>query len=176
MDIKRLELDKILASVSEYAVLDGGKRNIRNCAPSTDLNDVRGLLARTAECDKLLYQYGVRKIEYFGELNDLITRAQKGSTLSCAELLSANALLRSARVAYENIAKIDAAEIVLMRDMAEKLYFDKNLEQDITEKIISDEELSDYASDRLFTIRSRIRSLNEKIRSKLSDYLSRDAQ
>ena len=65
------------------------------------------------------------KIEYFGELNDLITRAQKGSTLSCAELLSANALLRSARVAYENIAKIDDAEIVLMRDMAEKLYFDK---------------------------------------------------
>lgn len=176
MDIKRLELDKILASVSEYAVLDGGKRNIRNCAPSTDLNEVRGLLARTAECDKLLYQYGVGKIEFFGELNDLITRAEKGSPLSCAELLSANALLRSARTAYVNIAKIDDAEIVLMRDMAEKLYFDKNLEQDITEKIISDEELSDYASDRLFTIRSRIRSLNEKIRSKLSDYLSRDAQ
>lgn len=176
MDIKRLELDKILASVSEYAVLDGGKRNIRNCTPSTDLNEVRGLLARTAECDKLLYQYGVGKIEFFGELSDLITRAEKGSTLSCAELLSANALLRSARTAYENIAKIDDPEIVLMRDMAEKLYFDKNLEQDITEKIISDEELSDYASDRLFTIRSRIRSLNEKIRSKLSDYLSRDAQ
>ena len=56
MDIKRLELDKILASVSEYAVLDGGKRNIRNCATSTDLNEVRGLLAGTAECDKLLYQ------------------------------------------------------------------------------------------------------------------------
>ena len=179
MDIKnseRLELDKILSSVSEYAVLDGGKNNIKNCVPDADLDVVHNLLARTAECDKLLYKYGIGKIEYFDGVNDLIARAAKGSTLSCAELLQTNALLRSARCAYESISKIDDEEITLMRALANKLYFDKNIEDDITDKIISDDAVSDYASDKLYSIRSRIRSLNEKIRSKLSEYLSKEAQ
>ena len=174
--IERLELDKILCSVSEYAVLDGGKSAIKHRVPSSDLTEVRALLSCTAECDTLLYRYGAGKIEYFGEVEDILIRAEKGSTLSCEELLEANALLRSVRTAYEGIAKISDENIVLMRAKADKLYFDKNLEDDITEKIISREAVSDYASDRLFTIRSRIKSLNEKIRSKLSEYLVKDAQ
>lgn len=173
--LKRLELDKILASAAEYAVLDGGKRLIENRVPSSDLSEVRALLACTAECDKLLYKYGVGKIEFFSELSDVLARAEKGSVLSCEELLDANCLLRSARIAYECIAKIDDESITLMRGKAEKLYFDKNLEDDITEKIISKEAVSDFASDRLYSIRSRIKSLNERIRSKLSEYLSKDA-
>lgn len=179
MDLKsteRLELDKILSAVSEYAVLDGGKRRIAACVPSTDLTEVRTLLSCTKECDILLYRYGICKIEYFGDLEDILARAAKGSTLSCGELLEANALLRSARTAYDEITKVSDEDIVLMRAKADKLCFDKNLEDDITEKIISSEAVSDYASDRLYSIRSRIRSLNEKIRSKLSEYLSKDAQ
>ena len=175
-NLERLELDKILYSVSEYAVLEKGKQRIIECVPSTDLNEVRTLLACTEECDKLLYKYGVGKIEYFGELKSVLERAEKGSALSCAELLEANALLRSARTAYECIAKISDDEISIMRARADRIYFDKLLEDDITEKIISHEAVSDYASDRLYSIRSRIRSLNERIRSKLSEYLVKDAQ
>lgn len=173
---ERLELDKILFSVSEYAVLDGSKKNIKNCSTEVKVDEVRALLALTSECDKLLYKYGVGKIEYFGDVYSLIVRAAKGSSLSCAELMQANALLRSARSAYESISKTDDGEIVVIRDIADKLYFDKNLEDDIADKIISDEAVSDYASDKLYSIRTRIRNLNEKIRSKLSEYLSGDAQ
>lgn len=173
---ERLELDKILSAVSEYAVLEGGKNQIKNFLPEKSKEEVRALLDKTAECDKLLYKYGVGKIEYFGDVKDLITRAAKGSALSCAELISVNALLRSARAAFEEISKIDDEEIVHMRAAVDKLYFDKSLEEDITDKIISDDALSDYASDRLYSIRSRIRNLNEKIRAKLSEYLSKDAQ
>ena len=179
MDIKsleRLELDKILSFVSGYAVLDGGKRKIAARTPSTDLEEVRIALSYTEECDKLLYKHGIGKIEYFGEVEDILARSAKGSVLSCAELLEANALLRSARTAYENITKITDDTIILMRAHADKLYFDRVLEEDITEKIISPDSLSDFASDRLYSIRSRIKSLNERIRSKLSEYLSKDAK
>ncbi len=174
--LKRLELDKILYSVSEYAVLDGGKQRIINCIPSADLNEVRMSLDCTEECSKLLYDYGIGKIGYFGEVGEILVRAGKGSVLSCAELLDANALLRSARTAFESINKIADESITLIRSKVQGLYFDGVLENDITEKIISFEVVSDFASDRLFAIRSKIKSLNDKIRSKLSEYLTKDAK
>lgn len=174
--LERLELDKILQAVSGYAVLAEGKQRVINCVPYTDINEVRKLLSYTFECDKILYTHGAGKIEQFGEVIDNIERAAKGSALSCAELLDTNALLRSARIAYDGITKINDDEIKLMREKAERLYFDRTLEEDISEKVISTEQVSDYASDRLYSIRSQIRSLNERIRSKLADYLAKDAK
>lgn len=173
---QKLELDKILLSVSNFAVTDKGRLKILDTKPFKKVEEVRLLLDCTAECDKILYTHGAGKVEFFGSVEDNIERASKGSALSCSELLDTNALLRSARIAYENINRINDESIIIMREKADRLYFDKALEDDISEKIVSVEQVSDFASDRLYSIRSRIRSLNEKIRVKLSEYLSKDAR
>ncbi len=173
---QKLELDKILLSVSNFAVTDKGRLKILDTKPFKKVEEVRLLLDCTAECDKILYTHGAGKVELFGSVEDNIERASKGSALSCSELLDTNALLRSARIAYENISRINDESIIIMREKADRLYFDKALEDDISEKIVSVEQVSDFASDRLYSIRSRIRSLNEKIRVKLSEYLSKDAR
>lgn len=175
-DYGGLELDKILQACSAYAVLSSAKAAIRSACPSGDLKTVRERLAQTAEADELLYKYGVGKVEYFGDVADLITRASKGSLLSCGELLAVNALLRSARTAYSSIVA-SGEEITLLKALAKNLYFDKSLEEDVTEKIISDDKVSDFASDALYNIRSKIKSLNERIRSTLAEYAAgKDAQ
>lgn len=171
-NLQKLELDKILAACSAYACLQTTKEALKNLAPSGDLNEVRERLAITAECDKLLFRYGAGKVEYFPDVSDLIVRASKGSALSCAELLNVNALLRSARVAYRSISGADDGEIVKIKRIAARLYFDENLENDIAEKIISSEQVSDFASDALYSIRSKIKSLNERIRGALSEYVT----
>ncbi len=168
--IEKLELNKVLAAVSEYAATEGGKAEILACAPSQSVEEVRRRLQLTAECDKLLYVVGVGKIEPFRDISDALKRAEKGSALSCAELLDGAALLRAARVAYISVEKADES-IVEVRKITREIYFDKSLEDDITEKIISVDGVSDYASDRLYGIRSRIRSLNARIREKLSEYV-----
>ncbi len=173
--ITTLELDKILTAAANFAVLDGGKTAITSCVPSTSLARVKQLLSATVECDKLLYTYGVGKIGYFPPMQSLIQRAQKGFSLSCAELLDCAALLRSARTAYESVSSVRDDGITIIRDIADKIYFSRSLEDDITEKIISVDQVSDRASEKLFSVRSRIRSLNEKIRARLSEYLSEDA-
>lgn len=175
--LQRLELNKILSACAEFACLEGAKNKLLSFTPTSNLEEVRELLARTAECDKLLYRYGVGKIEYFPDVSDLLKRASKRSTLSCGELLQVNMLLRSARIAYSSISAIEDVEIVKMRSDISRVYYDKMLEEDIETKILSSEEVSDYASDALWSIRSRIKSLNERIRSKLSEYVSgKDAQ
>ena len=171
-NIQKLELDKILSACSSFACLQATKSALKNMLPSGDLQEVRARLSLTSECDKLLFRYGVGKVEYFPDVSSLIVRASKGSALSCAELLDVNALLRSARIAYRSISGVDDNEITKIKQIAARLYFDENLENDISEKIISAEQVSDFASDTLYSIRSKIKSLNEKIRGALSEYVT----
>ncbi len=170
--IEKTELNKILLSVSEYAVLDGSKNSLRETQPSSEILEVKRRLKVTEEGIKLLFSYGTAKVEYFPPFEEELGRAKKGSALSCAELLKAENLLRSTRIAYTGITSITDEEITQIKGYAERLYFDQNLEEDIRTKILNDTEISDYASEKLYTVRKEIRLLNEKIRSRLSEYLT----
>ena len=172
--IEKTELNKILSLASEYAVLEGSRAALRNFSPRSEAAEVRALLRRTEECVALLFTHGVGKIEYFPPVTDELDRAKKGSALSCGELLSMANLLRAARIAYTGIKGLAGEEFPIMLALADRLYFDGALEDDISKMILNDSEVSDYASDRLYTIRREIRSLNERIRTRLQEYLSGD--
>ncbi len=170
--IEKTELNKILALASAYTSLEGGKSLLCNTRPTPDLKEAKLRLKITEECIALLFSYGVSKIEYFPAFSDELGRAKKLSTLSCGELLKAENLLRSARIAHTSITCVTDETVTQTKAIANRLYFDANLEEDIRVKIINDSEVSDYASDKLYSLRREIRLLNEKIRSRLSEYLT----
>ncbi len=170
--VEKLELNKILASAASYAVLDLTKERLASAMPQTEMAEAKYFLDLTGEADLLLYRYGAGKVEAFPPVSDEPERAAKGASLSCGELLTMAALLRSARVAYKAVRSVSDEKIVHMREIADRLYFDEALERDIGDKILSEEEVSDHASDELYNIRRSIRLLNERIRNKLSEYLS----
>ncbi len=170
--IEKTELNKILALVAEYAVLEGAKARLNATLPASKVEETNKRLRLTEESVKALFTHGVAKIESFPTFTDELERAKKGSALSCGELLKAEALLRSTRIAHNGIKGIADEEIVLLRELADRLYFDENLEEDIRTKILSDTEVSDYASDKLYSVRREIRLLNERIRTRLAEYLT----
>ncbi len=170
--IEKTELNKILALVAEYAVTDGGKVKLTCLHPSSNVVETQARLCRTEESIKLLFEHGIAKVEYFPPFSDEIERAKKGSALTCGELLKAENLLRSARIAHKSIANVNDDTIKDMKMLADRLYFDENLEEDIRTKILSDTEVSDYASDKLYSVRREIRLLNERIRARLAEYLT----
>ncbi len=170
--IEKTELNKILALVSHYAVLEGAKERLQNTQPAAEVEETNRRLRLTEESIQLLFMHGVSKIEYFSPFLDELERAKKGSALSCGELLKAEALLRSARIAHTSIKGLAGEELTLSQGLADRLYFDGNLEEDIRTKILSDTEVSDYASDKLYSVRREIRLLNERIRTRLAEYLS----
>ncbi len=172
--IEKTELNKILSLVADFATLDGSKLKLMQTQPVSALTEVKKGLKITEECTKLLFDHGVSKVEYFPPFEDEIQRAQKGATLSCAELIKSANLLRATRIAYTSITAFAGEEITEMKRFADSLYFDKNLEDDITSKILSETEVSDSASDKLYSLRREIRLLNERIRARLSEYLSGD--
>lgn len=171
-NLERLELNKILSFAAEYATLERAKAFILSKKPSIDLKEVNSRLKLVEECDKLLYTYGVAKVFYFKNLTDILTRAKKGSSLSCGELLDVNALLISARTAYESISAVDDETVSDIKLIANSLIYDNRLESDITEKIISVDTLSDNASPKLYDIRQKMKNMNDRIRSRLQEYSS----
>ena len=170
--IKKLELNKVLASVASFAALEQTKRQIASLQPCDTLAEAEALQRLTAEADAALFRYGAGRIEAFPPFHDELERAQKGASLSCGELLSAAALLRSARVAYRSIQSLPEECSSCLREIAAGIYFDEALENDISAKILGEDEVSDTASDALYDIRRSIRSLNERIRTVLGEYLS----
>ena len=170
--IEKTELNKILAIAAEYATLEGGKARLLKTQPTPNAKEAKMRLKITEEARDLLFTHGVCKVEYFPPFSDEIGRAKKGSALSCGELLKLENLLRSARIAFTSINGVADDTLVRMKELANRLYFDAALEEDIRTKILNDSEVSDYASDKLYSVRREIRLLNERIRSRLSEYLT----
>ena len=162
----------MLAQCANFAVLSSAKQMIAEEVPSSDLKEVRERLARTQEADILLFRFGASGVEYFDDVTDLLSRAEKGSTLSCAELMQVNALNRSARIAQTSVFSFAGEEITFIKADCARLYYDARLEDDINFAILSDGEINDHASEKLFDIRTKIKSLNARIRSKLTEYIT----
>lgn len=172
--LQRLELDKILTLVSSFAVTEGGKEIVLNTVPVTELGEAKRLSDMTEEAKILLFELGAGSVEYFPPLGDICERAAKGATLSCAELISVARLLRSARVCASSVLSFSDERIRGMRELVFRIQPDEKLERDIGEKIIGENEIADGASEKLFAVRREIRLLGDRIRARLSQYLSGD--
>ena len=172
--LQRLELNKILAQVGAYATLDRTREDLLSLRPAKTLFEAKRSLDYTEEALRLLFFLGAGRVEYFPPLGDVLERAQKGATLTCSELTQTAMLLRSARVCYRSVHSLSDGNVEGMKEMTFRLIYNERLEGEIGEKIVGENELSDHASDRLYTIRREIRLLNERIRARLSEYLSGD--
>ncbi len=169
---ERLELDKILRMVAEYAALTGSKEEILSSVPATTLSEANRLLDMTKEATVLLFELGAGRIAAFDPVGDCLERAEKGATLGCAELINIARLLGQARIFYRGVHAFSDPRIAGFRELSERILFDERLEEDITHKIINENELADTASEKLFAIRREIRLLGERIRARLSQYLT----
>ncbi|MBQ3235752.1 MAG: endonuclease MutS2 [Clostridia bacterium] len=164
-----LEFDKICEKVSSFAVLETSKEIIKNQDVLGEFNDAKFLLDKTNEAYNL-YVEGVKGVVYFDKINDELELSKKLSTLSPAALLKVARLLRSSRLTSSEILEFSENKPIL-KNIASRIFFDNYLENEIFSKIVSDEDISDRASDKLYSIRQAIKRINEKIRERLQSYM-----
>ncbi|MBR2870695.1 MAG: endonuclease MutS2 [Clostridia bacterium] len=169
--IKAIEFDKIMQSVASYAVLERTKSILENFSPLTCYEEVCELLSKTEEAYKLLYNYSIGGIYYFDDISEELDRVDKQGTLNNAELLRVASNLKSARILKSSIDSVSDESIILLREINNLIYVDLDLEKEITDKIISEDAISDNASPELYQIRKNIRNLNAKIRERLNSYI-----
>lgn len=169
--LKSLEYDKVLSALKEYAVLDNTKNYINNFVPFTTFEDAKLSLDKTNEAFNLLFNNNVCGMFFADNIEDFIPRLKIGGVLNCGELLKISNNLKSARIIKNSILAVNSDEFIHIPQIASRLFVDNDLEKEITDKIISPDEISDNASPKLYSLRKKIRDINASIRDKLNSYI-----
>ena len=168
--LRTLEFDKVKNKIAEYCVLYSSKDEMNALVPFTEYKSAKNELNKTKEAFELLYTDGVSGVEFYDDLGDSLNRAAKGATLSMGELLKAARLLKSSSVLYSSVTGAKSQSEILKSEVS-GVYVDSYLENEIRSKILSDDTMSDNASEKLAFLRKKVKSLNEQIREKLLSYI-----
>ena len=166
-----LEYDKITAKVAECAVLDSAKAFICDFSPVTNKKEAEFLLDATDEALRLLFDKNVQKIFFFPDVSDQLKRVDMGGSLIISDILKVADNLKSARLVKTAVNAVKDDSFSIIPEIVSRLYVNPDFEKEVSEKIVSEDELSDTASPRLFSIRKEIRDINSKIRDKLNSYM-----
>ncbi len=173
---KKLELDKILELLAEQTYSDTCREKALKIKPSFDEQEIRQELQKTNDAFNLSAKFGTPRFRKIKDISMSLRRCKSGSALSFRELLDVADILRETAMLCDWFSQCEGMENSLSEYFRE-LYPIKQLEQRISESIISEEEMSDAASPELASIRKRIVRQGMNIREQLDKLIkSRSTQ
>lgn len=161
-----LELPKILLTLSEMTSCEEARLAALSLQPSGDFFEVQKRLSETEAAHILIAKFGAPSFGGLINVNNQLSRASSGGTLSMRELLDISCDLRVIRGITEWRSK-SAGMDTAIDDLFNSLYTNKYLEDKINNAVLSDTEMSDNASPVLKDIRRHKRLEESKIRDKL---------
>ncbi|GKX66099.1 endonuclease MutS2 [Inconstantimicrobium mannanitabidum] len=170
--LRVLEFDKVKQKVAAYATTSATKELIAELEPYETAFEVKRSLEETNEALELLMKKGNPPFEGLYNINDYVSRCEKGGDLSAAGLLKIANMLRAARRFKEYIARKDEEQgYENIEEIAQNLLGIKNLEDSIFLAIVSEDEIADRASEALYKIRTSLKNKNNSIREKLGSVM-----
>lgn len=164
--LKALEFDKILELLSVRACNEDARDNILAIRPETNLVSASRLMKMTEDAYIMLAKYGGPSFGGLKNVSNSLSRGSAGGVLSMKELLDIAGTVRAVRAICEWRANSGQEEKSI------DIYFNslmpnKYLEDKIYSAIISEEEMSDNASQELASIRRQIKIKENSVREQL---------
>ena len=165
-----LELDKIINRAVELCTCAETKDMMRDIQPFATTEEERYALAQTNAVNSLLLKNGSPRFGAVREARRIVAHAAKGGILSMGELLEIAATLRNFSGLSQWYGLTDH-EMLSTDDLFFSLAPQPVLEKQITDCILSPEEMADTASVTLHDLRRRIRATEDSIRTKLDNII-----
>lgn len=169
----KLELDQVLQQLADCASSADGKAACLQIMPSSDLEDVRQMLAQTSAAVEMSTRKGYPGFAAFKNITPSLERADMGGCLQPKELLEIGGVLRCIRKVKEYHEAEECSSVLDPYFLA--LSPNKFLEDSIFHAIISEEEIADAASPELADIRRHMRIQTAKIKESLQKTISSPA-
>ncbi len=168
--LKKLEYGKILQEISTFARSEIAKRRILAILPCEDFESAKKELQLTEQLSNLV-RYDASFHLAIDDVTEICALARVSSVLSMKQLLCVMRQMRTARLLRATLSKeYENIDTSMLLDMANLLYCDKYLEDEIDFAIVSDDEMNDKASSELYSIRKKIKGINADIKQKLHSY------
>ena len=163
---KTLELDKVLARAVQLCACRETKEMMQALQPCETPEDERYALEQTNAINNLLIKNGSPRFGSVSEVRRVVSHAQKGGILSMGELLEIAATLRN----FAGLSQwygLSEHDMMPTDDLFYSLAPQPVLERQISDSILSPEEMADTASTTLADLRRKIRQTEDSIRTKL---------
>ena len=161
-----LELDKILTRLSELTCCETARQRALSLKPNDNLSIVKDETAKTNDAFLLSAHFGTPVFTKMDDPSEHLKLAQVGGILTPRAILNIAAVLKQARTLlewYEQCANVQNT----LKPVFSMLMANRPLEKRIASVFVSEEEVSDTASDTLMSIRRKIRSAGSRIRETL---------
>ena len=168
--LRVLEFTKIRDQLAAKALTPMGAERCQALVPSCNMQEVLEWQQETEEASVILTYIGSHPMVPFADVRPSLALADKGATLSPKALLMVAELLRASRAARDALVT-DRQNTPRLTQKAQGLCVLRHLEQDITDAILSEDEIADRASSELMNIRRHLRGATERIKDKLNQLI-----
>ena len=168
--LRVLEFTKIREMLAESALTGMGAEKSMALKPFDDLPSAEAAQAETEEAAVILRYTGGNPLTGFPDIRQALSMCEKGADLSAGMLLSIAETLKASRNARDALVT-DRDNTPRLKAMAEGLFTAHNLEKDITDAIISEDEIADRASSELMNIRRHLRGAQDRIKDRLNQMI-----
>lgn len=167
-----LEFNKIIDLLREQAGSGLAKERIDRLEPMTNKRMAEDALTETTEAVSVILYKGSIPVGDIGDISDIVSMARRGRCLSTRELLQVRASIAASRTVRTFLNGDMPEGLKVIPEIAGLLSPETRLEQDISNAIISEDEIADNASPALRSIRRDIRNKNDLIRARLQKMIS----
>lgn len=172
--LDKLEFNKVLEMLENYAVTYLGKEMVKNLKPSFNKNEVQINLKETEQADILTHRIGGIPLGEIDNINVHLRTLEAGGTLSIKQLLELAKVLKMSRELkeyYEKVSEIENVDTNKLRNYFFDIYTNVVIEDKMFKSIIDENTLDDHASKNLYIIRRNIKQIQNEIKNKLNNYL-----
>ncbi len=171
--LEKLEYNKILEKLSDYAITYLGKKLCLNLLPSSDKEQVQNMLKETEEAVNILYRCNTPPISEIADNTINIKTVESYGTLSIKSILELSNILGISDnlKKYFYVDYINTDEFAYLSNIFSNLYSNGSIIEKVSNSIIDDYTISDNASKELSNIRKKQKNIEQDIKSKLNNYI-----
>lgn len=167
--LNHIELDKVVNLARARAVCEETKDALLNEVPEVRHDVVRQMLQQTNDMAMRLLKNGNLRLSNAKGASDAVNRASKNGVLSMGEFLLVGRALHNFSI-LQSWFSTSEEEPSSIDDLFFSILPQPALEKSIYDKILSETEMADTASDTLYTLRKKIKEAENTIRNKLDDF------
>ncbi|MBM7701270.1 endonuclease MutS2 [Metabacillus iocasae] len=169
-----LEFHKVKEQLMTHVASSLGREKVSNLTPSSNYEEVVNWQEMTDEATTILRLRGNVPLGGIFDVRPNVKRAQIGGVLSANELLDIASTIYASRQLKnfeEDLASDEGIVVPLFQELVSRITPLPHLEQTIKHSIDENGTVLDGASDKLRTIRQKLRSTESRIREKLENMI-----
>lgn len=175
--LEKLEYNKILDNLANFAVTYLGKDLCKNLLPSNNKTSVRNMLKETEEAVNLLYRCNTPPLSEIADNTANVKVIESYGTLSIKSILELNAIFKISEDLknYFSVEYINPDEYCSLASIFSELYSNASIIEKISMSIVDENTIDDRASKNLSSIRKKQRNVEQDIKDKLNAFIHSSA-